>query len=96
LQKLTSEAIAFRDERNWHKYHTPENLAKSICIEAAELLECFQWGDESDTGDPVEECCDVMIYLLTLGHELEIDWEKEVRRKIKRNGEKYPIDRPGT
>ena len=43
LSELTEEVIAFRDARDWEQYHSPENLAKSICIEAAELLECFQW-----------------------------------------------------
>ena len=90
LDELTREIIGFRDERDWKRHHSPENLAKSVCIEAAELLECFQWqGWPSSNVD--DEIADVAIYLLTLCHEMNLDLAELIRAKVEKNGEKYPI-----
>jgi len=90
LLELTKEIVAFRDARDWEQYHSPENLAKSICIEAAELLECFQWQSEAapNVGD---EIADVAIYLLTLCYEMNLDLGELIRAKVEKNERKYPV-----
>lgn len=94
----------FLESRGWPAYHAPKNLAMSIAIEAAELMELFQWveSDRSDAyaADPehrrriVEELADVMIYCFSLGHRLGIDVAAALDEKIVLNGRKYP-PRPG-
>ena len=89
----------FRHDRQWEKYHTPGNLAKSISIEASELLECYQW--VFDPTFPCEfpktkeqiadEVADVFIYLLNFCDVTGIDLLDATRRKIKMNAEKYPV-----
>ena len=65
MQEVLDKILAFRKERNWEQYHTPENLAKSIAIEAGELLECFQWDvNNVNTENVKEELADVMLYCL--------------------------------
>lgn len=81
----------FRDERDWGKFHTPENLAKSISIEAAELLECFQWGGTFDREEVHAELADVLTYCLFLADELGVDPETIVREKLEVSRVKYPI-----
>jgi len=91
MEGLTRELIAFRDARNWAHYHTPENLAKSISIEAAELLEVYQWGDGYKARkEATDEIADIAIYLLTLCHELNIDLEQAIIQKVEKNEGKYP------
>jgi len=89
---ITEHIIAFRDARNWEEYHSPENLAKSIIIEAAELLECYQWNDVHDPDNIEDEAADVAIYLLLFCHETGIDLERAIWDKTKKNGEKYPTN----
>jgi len=85
------EIIEFRDKRGWNKHHTPPNLVKSISIEAAELLELYQWGEETDNIDRVkEELADILIYSITLAEKLELDINAIILEKIKKNGVKYP------
>lgn len=100
LNKLTELVLAFRDARDWAVFHTPRNLAGSLSIEAAELLEVFQWDlDDSAQVDPdrkarlKEELADVVIYALLLAHETEIDLKSAVEEKIAANEVKYPVDR---
>ena len=76
----------FTDDREWNQFHSPANLAKSIVIEAAELLECFQWSDEEyDLQHIKEELADVIIYSL--------DVDEIVNMKITMNEEKYPVEK---
>lgn len=82
----------FNQERDWEQYHTPENLAKSIAIEAGELLECFQWDSEYDKMALSDEIADVMLYCLMLSDKMGIDMKQEMLRKIKKNSEKYPVE----
>lgn len=82
----------FNQERDWEQYHTPENLAKSIAIEAGELLECFQWNNKYDKAALSDEIADVMLYCLMLSDKIGIDMKSEMLRKIKKNGEKYPVE----
>ncbi|MDG5472465.1 nucleotide pyrophosphohydrolase [Jeotgalibacillus sp. ET6] len=96
LDDLMQAINEFREERNWNKSHNPKDLAISISIEAAELLEDFQWRSneqaiEQNMENIKEEIADVLIYSLTLCSELNLDVEEIVREKIKKNGLKYPV-----
>lgn len=98
LQKL----IDFRRERDWEQFHTPKDLAISLSLEASELLEWFQWNNDEEITqklssgkreDLEDEVADVVAYLTYLCHDLEIDINKAVEAKIKKNAIKYPIDK---
>ena len=82
----------FMAERDWQQFHTPENLAKSISIEAAELLECFQWG-ESDLESARAELADVLTYCMLLADRLGLDPDTIVLDKLEKTREKYPVDK---
>ncbi len=82
----------FVNERNWSQFHTPENLAKSISIEAGELLECYQWG-EAELGEVTDELADVLTYCLLLSDKLGLDVDQIVLDKLKKNAEKYPVEK---
>lgn len=84
---------AFVAERDWAQFHTPENLAKSIAIEAGELLEQFQWGEPADLGDASEELADVLTYCFLLAERLGVDPDDIVLRKLEKTRTKYPVDR---
>lgn len=95
---MTSEPVletlrAFMDERDWGQFHTPENLAKSISIEAGELLECFQWNADGDRDEVAGELADVLTYALLLADRLDLDPEQIIRDKLERTGTKYPVDK---
>jgi NTP pyrophosphatase (non-canonical NTP hydrolase) len=90
---LIKKVIQFRDERDWKKFHSPENLAKSVNIEAAELLECFQWSSDYDKQEVCDELADVLIYCILMGEALNIDLSEIVEKKLKKNGEKYPVSK---
>ncbi len=82
----------FIDERDWDKFHSPSNLAKSISIEAAELLECFQWDDDYyDLEHVKEELADVIIYSQQLLDKLNLDMDEIVQAKMIKNAIKYPV-----
>ena len=80
-------------ERDWDQFHSPENLAKSVAIEAGELLECFQWGQDADTEEVKEEIADVMNYCLLLSDKLGIDAGKAVYDKLQKSAAKYPVEK---
>ena len=82
----------FNEERNWEPSHTPENLAKSIAIEAGELLECFQWDNNYDLEALSDEIAYVMLYCLMLSDKVGIDVKQEMLRKIEKNRAKYPVE----
>ena len=82
----------FRDDRNWERFHTPENLAKSISIEAAELLELFQWSNDCNIECIKEELADVLIYCYNMCLVLGVEPDKIMLEKIKKNEVKYPVD----
>lgn len=79
-------------EREWSQFHTPENLAKSISIEAAELLECFQWNAEPRGPGVTEELADVLTYCLLLADRLGVDPIELVAQKLEATKNKYPIE----
>ena len=93
IEFLRNEIKTFIEERDWDQFHSPENLAKSVSIEAGELLECFQWGQEPDMEAVTEEIADVMNYCLLLSDKLGIDSGKAIHAKIQKNAEKYPVEK---
>ncbi|MFA7075436.1 MAG: nucleotide pyrophosphohydrolase [Candidatus Izemoplasmatales bacterium] len=91
MKKLLEDIIVFRDERGWRKHDTPQALAKSIIIEAAELLENYQWEDFPPNEVNVEEeLADVLIYSLAMCSDLGLDPEEIIRKKLIKNEIKYP------
>jgi NTP pyrophosphatase (non-canonical NTP hydrolase) len=101
VKDLEQKIIAFRDARDWHRYHTPKNLAISLAIELGELLEHFQWKTDEEILESVkdpkkkeevaDELADVAIYLITLAHELGIDLGDAIAKKVVKNEKKYPV-----
>ena len=84
----------FTEDRDWDQFHTPANLAKSISIEANELLECFQWSDEDyDTEAVKEELADVLVYCRNMLDKLELDEDEIVNAKMEQNEKKYPVEK---
>ena len=92
MDKILQEIRRIRDERDWATFHTPENLAKSIMIEAGELLEHFQWDNEYDLKEVSDELADVMIYCLSMADALGVSAEEIIMSKIKKNEKKYPVE----
>lgn len=94
LKQLENRIEKFNVDRDWHQFHTPSNLAKSISIEANELLECFQWSDTNYNLDEVkEELADVISYCIMMGQELNLDLIDIVNKKMDKNEAKYPINK---
>ena len=94
FEQVKREVIKFTEERNWDQFHTPENLAKSIVIEAAELLECFQWsGTKFDREHVKEELADVMVYCRNLLDALDLDEDEIINAKMDKNEAKYPVEK---
>ena len=84
----------FTEDRDWQKFHTPANLAKSISIEANELLECFQWSDtDYDIEHVKEELADVLVYCRNMLDELGLDEDEIVNAKMDQNEAKYPVEK---
>ena len=93
IKELEKEIIKFNEERDWNQFHSPANLAKSISIEAAELLECFQWDNNYDIDEVSEELADVLNYCILLANKLNLDIKDIVRDKMKKTAIKYPVDK---
>ena len=93
-QETIDRIRKFTEDRYWDQFHSPANLAKSIVIEAAELLECFQWSDEEfDLQHIKEELADVMVYSQNLLDKLGLDADEIVNMKMTMNEEKYPVEK---
>ena len=93
-EDLKKDIRQFCEERDWGKFHTPENLAKSIAIESGELLECFQWnGSEFDRRHVNEELADVFIYCLQMADAVDADMLTIAAEKMKKNRAKYPVEK---
>ena len=93
-QKTIERIRKFTDDRDWDQFHSPANLAKSIVIEAAELLECFQWSDEKyDLQHVKEELADVIVYSQNLLDKLGLDADEIVNMKMTQNERKYPVEK---
>jgi len=92
MNDIINKIIEFRNQRGWENNDQPENLAKSIIIEAAELLENYQWGpDHADLVNVKEEIADVIIYAIAMAYDLGFDVEKIIEEKLVKNAIKYPI-----
>lgn len=101
LEDLTRRIVDFRDARDWRQYHSPRNLAASISIEAAELLELFQWSSDESIAEDVEarrsdlerELADILIYCLLLANDTGINPAEAIASKLAENDSKYPKDK---
>ena len=103
IRELTQALLRFRDERNWGQFHTLRNLIVSLNLEAGELLELTQWKSDAEMDtlldDPTkhealrDECADVLLYLLLIAERAGIDLEAAAIDKLRKNGEKYPVDK---
>lgn len=97
-QETINQVLKFRDDRNWKQFHNPKDLAISISLEAAELLEVFQWSAEDvccqNKKDKIrEELADVMNYCILMADICGLDMDEIIKEKVKRNAEKYPIEK---
>ncbi|SFN82341.1 nucleotide pyrophosphohydrolase [Mycetocola miduiensis] len=92
-KSVRDEIAAFMAEREWAQFHSPENLAKSIAIEAGELLECFQWDADADPARVREELADVLTYCMLLADRIGADPSQIVKDKLAKTREKYPIEK---
>ncbi len=98
LEELRRDIVSFRDERNWKQYHNPKDLAISISLEAAELLEIFQWSGtnlmvENKREKIEEELADVLIYCELMADVLDIDVGEIITKKLQENRDKYPVEK---
>ena len=103
FQQMKETIKNFVVERDWIKYHTPRNLAESICIESAELLEIFQWSlkdnneknriNNFQNSNIADELADIFIYCISLSNTLEIDITQIILKKIGKNKRRYPIEK---
>jgi NTP pyrophosphatase (non-canonical NTP hydrolase) len=103
ISELKKRVIAFRDEREWKKFHNPKDLALSINIEAGELAEIFQWKTDEEIREALKkpeklqelkhELADIVIYCLDMAEEADIDLEQAILEKLEHNAEKYPAEK---
>lgn len=103
MEELIREVLAFRDQREWGQFHTPKELAISVCLEAAELLEHFQWKREAEVEAYLaeaahrqrvgQEMADVLILLISLADAVGLDLVAAARAKLAENARKYPVER---
>ncbi|OPZ24458.1 MAG: MazG nucleotide pyrophosphohydrolase domain protein [bacterium ADurb.BinA186] len=94
IKDLQAQIDQFNKDRDWDQFHSPANLAKSISIEAGELLECFQWNeDKYDKEEVNEELADVLNYCLQLATVLHVDVKEIVEAKLAKNAKKYPVEK---
>ncbi len=98
VKALQQRLRQFADERDWQQFHSPKNLSMALMVEAAELLEHFQWLTEIESSSPdsvnrhevAAEIADIQIYLAMLADKLDVDIEKAVYNKLEANATKYP------
>lgn len=98
FEEATMKALAFRDDRDWLRFHNPKDLALSICLEAAELLEVFQWSGADlevapKTAEAKEELADVAIYCIYMADRLGVNLADAIGDKINANSERYPVEK---
>ena len=94
LEILKQRIDKFNKDRDWDQFHTPVNLAKSISIEASELLECFQWSnDKYNKEDVIEELADVMNYCIQMSQVLDVDIVDIINNKMDKTEKKYPVEK---
>lgn len=101
LKKLIDAATSFRDERDWKQFHNPKDCAISLALEAAEVLEHFQWKTKEEIDvylkeskeEVADEIADVLYWVLLMSHDLDIDINKAFMKKLEDNGKKYPVSK---
>lgn len=93
MKEVIDRIIKFRDDRDWKQFQSLENLAKSISIESAELLENFQWDNNYDIEHVEEELADVLIYSYLMAITMDVDIKEIMLKKIEKNEEKYPVSK---
>ncbi|MCR6513356.1 nucleotide pyrophosphohydrolase [Clostridium sp. LY3-2] len=93
MENVKKRVRKFRDDRDWTQFHTPENLAKAISIEAGELLEHFLWDNNYDKEAVGEELADVMVYCLHMADSLGVNIEEVIEKKMDKNEKKYPVEK---
>lgn len=93
MEEVKQRVINFTKDRDWDQFHSPENLAKSIAIEAGELLECFQWNSNYDQEEVCEELADVANYCILMADKLGVNLEDIILKKIAKNEAKYPVEK---
>ncbi|MBL4933208.1 nucleotide pyrophosphohydrolase [Clostridium paridis] len=93
MENIKNRVRKFRDDRDWAQFHTPENLAKAINIEAAELLEHFLWDNNFDKEEVCDELADVLVYSMHLADALDVTIEDVINKKMDKNEKKYPIEK---
>lgn len=99
IKDLTTQIVKFRDARDWKQFHNPKDLSLSLVLEAAEVMEHFQWKSQKEIDEYIktnrndigEELADVMYWVLLMSHDLNINIGKAVKDKLKKNAQKYPI-----
>jgi NTP pyrophosphatase (non-canonical NTP hydrolase) len=101
IKDLTNRIIAFRDARDWKQFHNPKDVSLSLVLEAGEVMEHFQWKNKEEIEEYIktdkehvgDELADVLYWVLLMSHDLNIDILDALDKKIKKNEEKYPIDK---
>jgi len=98
IKRLTDMVLEFREERNWQQFHNPKDLALSLSLEASELLENFQWKTSEEAVNKnldkmKDELADILMYAILFAEETDIDVVEAIQRKIKKNNEKYPVEK---
>lgn len=93
MEELTEKIRQFAIDRDWLQFNTPENLAKSISIEAGELLECFQWNNNYDKDELKYEIADVMNYCILLCSQIGVDPKEIILEKMEISAKKYPVEK---
>lgn len=101
IQEITRKIKKFRDERDWHQFHNHKDVALSLVLEAAEVLEHFQWKSAAEVAahgevskeELADELADVAVYLFELADNLKIDLSKAIAGKMAKNAQKYPVEK---
>ena len=101
VKDLTKRIIDFRNARDWKQFHNPKDVSLSLVLEAGEVMEHFQWKNyeemskyvETNKNDIGEELADVLYWVLLMSHDLNIDILEALERKIKKNEDKYPVEK---
>lgn len=93
FEELEKRIKKFNDDRDWNQFHSPVNMAKSIAIEAGELLECFQWNDLPNKEDVLNELADVTNYCIQMSQVLNVNLIDIVNKKMDITEKKYPVNK---
>lgn len=101
INKLTERIIKFINDRDWNQFHNPKDLALSLVLESAEVMEHFQWKNKEEMEEYIrlnkdevaEELADVLYWILLMSHDLDIDIKEAFENKMKKNEAKYPVDK---